>query len=58
MTMMDSTISTVGAKLDLQRQAREDSMNKRAIEVAKKKDRMHQYRRLKAASVQFGIECK
>jgi len=37
--MMDSTISTVGAKLDLQRQAREDNMNKRAVEVAKKKDR-------------------
>lgn len=37
--MMDSTISTVGAKLDLQRQAREDNMNKRTVEVAKKKDR-------------------
>jgi hypothetical protein len=37
--MMDSTISTVGAKLDLQRQAREDNMNKWAVEVAKKKDR-------------------
>ena len=29
-----------------------------SLYVAKKKDRMHQYRRLKAASVQFGIECK
>jgi hypothetical protein len=38
-TMNDSYMSTVGAKLDLQRQAREDTMNKRAIEVAKKKDR-------------------
>jgi signal transduction histidine kinase len=37
--MNDSYMSTVGAKLDLQRQAREDTMNKRAIEVAKKKDR-------------------
>jgi hypothetical protein len=38
-TMNDSYMSTVGAKLDLQRQAREDTMNKKAIEVAKKKDR-------------------
>ena len=37
--MNDSYMSTVGAKLDLQRQAREDTMNKKAIEVAKKKDR-------------------
>jgi signal transduction histidine kinase len=37
--MNDSYMSTVGAKLDLQRQAREETMNKRAIEVAKKKDR-------------------
>ena len=37
---MDSTVSSgVGAKLDLQRQAREENINKRAIEVAKKKDR-------------------
>ena len=38
-SMMESTISMAGAKLDLQRQAREDTINKRAIEVAKKKDR-------------------
>ena len=29
-----------------------------SLYVAKKKDRMYQYRRMKAASVQFGIDCK
>jgi|LauGreDrversion4_2_1035121.scaffolds.fasta_scaffold813927_1 hypothetical protein len=39
---MDSAItgtSYQGPKLDLQRQAKEETINKKAIEIAKKKDR-------------------